>query len=378
MFTIKSLPIRIDPLFWLLAFGLGFYYSGSLVGIPIWGTIILMSVLIHELGHALTAQAFGQEASITLTFFGGVTQRSGPPIAKWKEFLIVLNGPLAGFALASLALWLSFFPVVRSYPLLFTAVTISYYVNYFWTILNLFPIQPLDGGHLLMIFLEGMFGYRGIKIAYFLSGLMAIVLGMLFFLMQQMFIGAVLFIFAFESFKNWKMSLPMSHVDQSEQLKQEVDEAERLVAHGHFHAGREKLLDIINKQNQKKGLLYLKASRLLAILLYENEEYAQAFNILAPLEKNLDISSLALLQKIAFKSEHYKDAVRIGTRVHQEEANADVAYLNALAHAELKEKQATLGWLKTAIEEGLSDLPLKLEDHRFAFLKDSIEFKKFC
>ncbi|MGK5594726.1 MAG: site-2 protease family protein [Parachlamydiaceae bacterium] len=377
MFTIKSLPIRIDPLFWLLAFGLGFYYSGNLAGIFTWGLIILVSVLVHELGHALTAQAFGQEARITLTFFGGVTQRAGPPIAKWKEFLIVLNGPLAGFALAFFTFWLSFSPFVRNSPTLFTAVTIGYYVNYFWTILNLFPIQPLDGGHLLMIFLEGLLGYRGIKLAYFLSGFIAVCLGMLFFLLQQMFIGAILFIFAFESFKNWKMSLPMTYVDQNEQLKQEVDEAERLVAHGHFHEGQEKLLDIINNQSQKKGLLYFKAARLLAIMLYENEEYNQAFNFIAPLEQQLDVSGLALLQKIAFKSERYEDAVRIGTRVHQEEANAEVAYLNALSNAELKEKQATLGWLKTAIEEGLSDLPLKLKDHRFAFIKDSIEFKKF-
>ncbi|KAF3361615.1 Uncharacterized protein PHSC3_001991 [Chlamydiales bacterium STE3] len=375
MFTLKSLPIRIDPLFWILAFGLGFYYSGSFAGILIWGFVILASVLIHELGHALTAQVFGQEASITLTFFGGVTKRSGPSIAKWKEFLIVLNGPLAGFSLALVALWLTSFQLFKSQPLILAALTIAYYVNYFWTFLNLFPIQPLDGGHLTMILLQGLFGYRGIKMAYFLSGIVAALFGLLFFFMQQVFLGAVFFIFAFDSFKNWKSSLHMSKMDQSETLQEEVSNAEKLLQMGYREEAKEKLTAILAQAQTHRGILSCKTSELLALIYLEEGDFAKAYTLLEPYRKNLDTEGLSLLQKIAFENRLFKESAEIGTEVHQEFISSKTALINALSHAELRNADATIGWLKTAIDEGILDPQQVLLDSRFDFVRNSSSFQ---
>lgn len=375
MQPIKSIPIRIDPLFWLLAFGLGFYYSGSIPGTLIWGAIVLISVLFHELGHALTARLFGQQASITLTFFGGVTKRDGPSISKWKEFLIVLNGPLAGFLLAVIALKLSTLSTVVNHPTLQTSLNITYAVNVFWTVINLLPIQPLDGGHLLMILFQGIFGFRGIKIAYFLSGLLAALLGFVFFFFHQVFLGAILLIFAFDSFRSWKSSLIMSKVDHNESLQEEVKEAEQSINNGNISDAKVKLQNILEKHQAQGGVLVLKAVELMSRILFEEGKVNDAYALLSPYKKNLDIEGLKLLHQCAFKSHKNKEAIELGTYIHQEMANSDTALINALAAAELQDPQATLGWLTTAIDEGLPNHQIVLQNQRFDFLKSRPEFQ---
>lgn len=375
MQALTSIPIRIDPLFWLLAFGLGFYYSGSIPGTLIWGSIVLISVLFHELGHAITARLFGQQASITLTFFGGVTKRDGPSISKFKEFLIVLNGPLAGFLLALIALKLSTLSIVAKHPLLQTSLNIAYAVNVFWTIINLLPIQPLDGGHLLMILFQGIFGFRGIKIAYFLSGLLAALLGFVLFFFHQVFLGAILLIFAFDSFRSWKSSLIMSKVDHNESLQDEVKDAEQDISHGNMTVAKIKLQNILERHQAQGGVLVLKVVEMLAKILFEEGKVENAYALLSPYKKNLDMEGLKLLHQSAFKSHQNKDAIELGTYIHQEMATSETALINALAAAELKDPQATLGWLKTAIDEGLPNPQIVLQNQRFDFLKMDPEFQ---
>ena len=154
------IPILISPFFWFLIVMLGWLNSGSILGTAIWAAVILVSVLVHEYGHALTALLFGQEAEISLVGLGGLTKRLGPKLDRWKEFLIVLNGPMAGFAL----FFLSYFLLTVIPPqktLLVYAFEVALNVNLFWTVLNLLPVFPLDGGHLLKIILESVLGIRG-------------------------------------------------------------------------------------------------------------------------------------------------------------------------------------------------------------------------
>src|SRR5262249_30239367 len=104
MITIPGkIPIRIHPLFWLLAILIGWISSNTPIGTALWVLVILISVIVHEYGHALTAIAFGQRARIDLIVTGGLTQRSGPVLKLWKEFFVILNGPLAGLALYAIS-----------------------------------------------------------------------------------------------------------------------------------------------------------------------------------------------------------------------------------------------------------------------------------
>src|SRR6187399_803252 len=103
MITIPGkIPVHIYPIFWLLALLIGWLYSFTILGAVILGFVVFISVLVHEYGHALSALAFGQQSFIELVGLGGVTQRQGKRLSLGKEFIIILNGPLAGLALAIL------------------------------------------------------------------------------------------------------------------------------------------------------------------------------------------------------------------------------------------------------------------------------------
>ena len=73
------------------------------------------------------------------------------------------------------------------------ALEVAVNVNLFWTILNLLPVFPLDGGHLMKIMLEKVFGIRGIKFAFFVSMLLASPSGALFFSDSANFNGRFIF-----------------------------------------------------------------------------------------------------------------------------------------------------------------------------------------
>src|SRR5262245_7495826 len=74
---IGGVPVRVDWSFWLLAvvLGIGAREGWLLVA---WVAIVLVSVLVHELGHAFTMRAFHQRPHVMLYAFGGVTYGDAP------------------------------------------------------------------------------------------------------------------------------------------------------------------------------------------------------------------------------------------------------------------------------------------------------------
>jgi len=133
------------------------------MGTLIWMGIIFFSVLFHEFGHALTAMLFGKKPRIELIALGGLTVHDGQHLAPWKQFIIVLNGPLFGLLLALFA-WLAMKASFLSTGIpaqILRDVTI---VNVFWTVVNLLPILPLDGGQMLRIILEAFSALRDFNI----------------------------------------------------------------------------------------------------------------------------------------------------------------------------------------------------------------------
>jgi Zn-dependent protease len=107
---------------------------------------MLGSVLLHELGHATMAQTFGLgPVSIVLHGFGGITRHRGSR-QPWKDFLVTIAGPAAGLILALVA----FLAIALPLPELAQSVLWSLVgVNVFWSLFNLLPLFPLDGGQAL-------------------------------------------------------------------------------------------------------------------------------------------------------------------------------------------------------------------------------------
>jgi stage IV sporulation protein FB len=159
---IVRIPVKVIPTFWVVAALLG-WDPDRMDLVAIWMACMFFSILIHELGHALTAEAFGYEADITLYHFGGFARFDpGYDFPPHKSFLITLAGPFAGFALAGLtfAVW---WGIARTewgrHEYADSAIWNLLWINIVWGVFNLLPLLPLDGGKLLEATL-GIFGVR--------------------------------------------------------------------------------------------------------------------------------------------------------------------------------------------------------------------------
>ena len=168
-FRLGSIPVRIHPWFWLTALLLGGNFRDPRV-IVMWIGIAFVSILVHELGHALMGMAFGLVPQIDLHGMGGTTSWvTGKPLGNGKSILVSLAGPFAGIAIGlavRLALELGWSP---SNPYVAQAAALAYSVNIYWGILNLIPLLPLDGGNVMRSFLQGVTRGRGEKPARVIS-----------------------------------------------------------------------------------------------------------------------------------------------------------------------------------------------------------------
>lgn len=368
------IPIYIFPFFWFLILMIGWLNSASIVGTLIWSAVILVSVLIHEYGHAVTALAFGQQAEINLVGLGGLTKRQGPKLARWKEFIIVLNGPLAGFMIFIIAYQLIGF-VGEKKPILIYALEVAINVNLFWTLLNLLPVLPLDGGHLLRILLEGAFGLRGIKVSFFISIILASLIGFYFFFIQQILMGALFFMLAFESYRAWADVKSIDPQDSDQQLQTLVKEGIEKLKEGYPQEALEKFTFV--RQQAPKGMLYVTATQYAARILAEQGNLKQAYDWLYPLKNRLPIDYLRLLQQIAYRVQEWEEAAAIGQEAYQQEPSIDTALINALSYGIMGKATPAVGWLRCAVQLGLPNVQQVIQKREFDVIRESDVFQKW-
>ena len=169
----SKIPIKIAPFYWVSSLLIAYINTqGSpnfWLGMLAWMVVIFVSILVHELGHALVAKSFGQNPSIRLVAFGGLTIPGPKKIKKWQEFLVILCGPLFGFALFLIAWWVKSLQLFTEPGFMPYMISIFVWVNLFWTLVNLIPIIPLDGGQLMRVVFQGISRKHGEKIALVIS-----------------------------------------------------------------------------------------------------------------------------------------------------------------------------------------------------------------
>jgi Zn-dependent protease len=109
--------------------------------------LLTLSLLLHEISHALMAKRYGIGVrSITLHFIGGVTAIDGEPSSPKQEFAISAVGPVTSLGIGGLALALL---QVTPDGLLSFVVGGLAGANLVVGVLNLVPGMPLDGGRVL-------------------------------------------------------------------------------------------------------------------------------------------------------------------------------------------------------------------------------------
>ena len=207
-FRLFGFPVTVEPWHWaILAFcggALGIKESEDLLPVLLFMAAGVVSILIHELGHALTMRLFGgRHISIVLHGMGGHAICQGAPFSRGQHILISLAGPLLQLAcglVVLIAVIMSGATVLEASPV-YELLSSFIEVSLFWAVLNLIPVYPMDGGQIL----RGILGPRHIQLTLQISIIVAIFVGVLGLIYLKTFLLSIFMVFsAVENYKALK------------------------------------------------------------------------------------------------------------------------------------------------------------------------------
>lgn len=144
-FSVFGIPVSLDWSFLLVPL---LAMSGGWQRALIWTGVVFVSVLLHELGHALAMKVFGFEPRVSLYALGGLTfwpENANPSVK--QSFVVSGAGPAVSISLGLISLVLRL--VAPAGSMATELLNQSIWVNLFWGVINLLPLMPLDGGNLL-------------------------------------------------------------------------------------------------------------------------------------------------------------------------------------------------------------------------------------
>ncbi len=206
-FSLLGIPVRVIPWFWLMAVVLG--YSSIHIGpeyLLTWVAIVFVSILVHEMGHALVAATSGYPPRIVLYHFGGLamfTPRDN--YSRGRSILISLAGPCAGFLFAGLIYAFVRAGVIGPFreglSLPYFAVKQLLYVNVWWGLLNLLPVLPLDGGNICRDVCTSINARQGERWATFIAIVIAAGVALYAFQLQQTYIAVMFGLMAYQNYE---------------------------------------------------------------------------------------------------------------------------------------------------------------------------------
>lgn len=200
-FRLFGIAVRVTPFFWIAAAVLGwdlalaFDQLGKTIGaeypelmsltrtnphqgvlLLIWIAAVFISVLVHELGHALVMKRYGVGCYIVLYHFGGLAVPDQPGMfvrsrgftSPWQQIAVSAAGPGAQLLLSAIllvALTATGSSVVMNPPIIGRLINVTQgqqilslpvqaaicfllYPSIAWALLNLLPVYPMDGGQI--------------------------------------------------------------------------------------------------------------------------------------------------------------------------------------------------------------------------------------
>jgi stage IV sporulation protein FB len=217
-FRLLGIPVRVHPLFWLVAALLGGVGTSTVDQVLIWVACVFLSILVHEYGHGLMARSFGYQAGIVLYGMGGLCYSEAERQTPGQRLAVLIAGPGAGFALFGLIVLgvyarygvtplesLSLIGIGRQSPLNaimkmrsagvspIIAIIALMEINLYWGILNLLPIWPLDGGQITSVVLTQANPRHGRRWTHVISLLTAGTIALLSYMMWKDMFRALFF-----------------------------------------------------------------------------------------------------------------------------------------------------------------------------------------
>lgn len=225
-FSLFGFPVRVHPLFWLIAILFG-SSSNNLFQILSWVFAMFISILIHELGHAFAMRYYGQGASIVLHGMGGlaIPQQNylggGSSWTSNQQIIISLAGPGAGFLFALLIgivvkltggfleirglfnfLPFPYAQFANGNSLVNSLVLDLLWINVFWGYINLLPVYPLDGGQVSRHIFLKLEPWNGVTNSLWVSVITGAAIAIASFVFLHSIYTAILFgMLAFQSYQ---------------------------------------------------------------------------------------------------------------------------------------------------------------------------------
>jgi Zn-dependent protease/thioredoxin-like negative regulator of GroEL len=216
-FRLFGVDVEVQFFFWLTAVLFGFPYmqdpTAPRGAIAIWVAVVFVSVMVHELGHALAIKRHGIEPEIALHGMGGTTSwRPGRSLGRLDLIFISLAGPFAGFALGGLT-----YAFARLAPQALERLPLQagwamerlFFVNIYWGIINLLPVLPFDGGHVL----EQALGPKRARLTAAISFLAGALVAGLAALGGWLWVALIFGLGAVRSYQRFRSAEPISPVE---------------------------------------------------------------------------------------------------------------------------------------------------------------------
>ncbi len=180
-FRIAGIPVRVEVYFFVIIGILAYEFNlqrPNLTYILAFVGIAFVSVLVHELGHAVAFRAFGVDPNVTLVGLGGVTTGSGR-LSPRQHIVVSLAGPLSVLVLFGLpTLWV-LHQGTPTTPDAYVFLQEMLWINVGWSVLNLLPMLPLDGGNVTLSLMDMATQGRGRRPTEIISIVVAVAGGLI-------------------------------------------------------------------------------------------------------------------------------------------------------------------------------------------------------
>lgn len=206
---IAGIDLKIHFTFFFIVLWVGFsaLISGGTLATMLQSILIILAlffcVVLHELGHALSAKIFGIDTrDITLLPIGGVARLEKMPEDPKEELLVAAAGPAVNIVIAiilSIGLLLTGFFAL---PFNITAVTSNFWLqllvaNVILVLFNLIPAFPMDGGRIFRAILaSGMDYVKATRIAANVGRGLAVLMGIAGFFLNPWLVLTAIFIWS--------------------------------------------------------------------------------------------------------------------------------------------------------------------------------------
>jgi Zn-dependent protease len=366
--------VHIHPTFWIFLIFFTNIYRDLSIHSCILGVVLILSLLVHEYGHALTALFFGARPTITLEAFGGQAQYNGYGMTRKQQFLITLNGPL----LESLL-------IVVSYGLLKCDLFENSYVRFFlyatmrlnilWCLFNLIPMAPLDGGHLLRYLLENRFGQKGYRASVIIGLLCAAIAVPYLFYQGLYFFAGLLLIFALQHLQILKTAAPPS---RSETPFNAYMKSQDAIKNNDLSRAKDILKRLLKS---KDASIKCSATESLAKLYDLENQSDKSYELLLRAEHRTLKEGKKLLCRLAYERKNYELVGKYSRDIYAIDPSFETALLNSQAFAQLNQPALSGAWLYTASQFGDHTQPIiadLLKHPAYDLVRDQDAFKSHC